>query len=353
MTLYDAIADLGLTVEGADLSLAERDTSSDFVRTTTTVSLHGEGETGRGEDVTYDGEAHHALVETVGDGDPLDLVGEYTLDGFSEHIGSQDLFFGSEPGQSAFRNYRRWGLESAALDLALRQAGTDLASTLGSEYEPVRFVASTRLGDPPTMERIEAFLDLNPDLEFKLDPTSEWDEELIARLRETGRVRAVDLKGQYHGTVVDQPADPALYERVVEGLPDAVIEDPALTEETREVLRGHEGRVAWDYPITGIESVEELPWEPEWLNIKPSRFGSVRSLLETIEYCQERGVDLYGGGQFELGVGREHLHAVASLFYPGGPNDVAPSPYNDPTPRAGLPESPLSSPDDPRGLDWG
>ncbi|WP_331236236.1 enolase-like domain-containing protein [Natronorarus salvus] len=352
MTIYDAVADLDLVIEGFDCSLAERDTSSEFVRTTTTVSLHGRGQTGRGEDVTYEGEDHHALVEHVGDGDPFDLEGEYTLDSFSEHLGSQDLFFGSEPGQSAFRNYRRWGFESAALDLALRQAGETLASALGIEYGPVRFVVSTRLGDPPTLDRVEAFLDLNPDLEFKLDPTSEWDEALIARLRETGRVRAVDLKGQYHGTVVDQPADPDLYRRVVEGLPDAVIEDPALTEETREILRGHEGRVAWDYPITGVESVEDLPWEPEWLNVKPSRFGSVRSLLATIEYCQERGIELYGGGQFELGVGREHLHAVASLFYPDGPNDVAPSPYNDPTPRAGLPESPLAPPDESRGLDW-
>jgi hypothetical protein len=36
---------------------------------------------------------------------------------------------------------------------------------------------------------------------------------------------------------------------------------------------------------------------------------------------------------------------LASLFYAGGPNDVAPSSYNAGEPRAGLPQSPLDSPE--------
>jgi hypothetical protein len=53
---------------------------------------------------------------------------------------------------------------------------------------------------------------------------------------------------------------------------------------------------------------------------------------------------MYGGGQFELGVGRRHIQVLASLFYPSGPNDVAPSEYNAGGPRAGLPRSPLPPP---------
>ena len=34
---------------------------------------------------------------------------------------------------------------------------------------------------------------------------------------------------------------------------------------------------------------------------------------------------MYGGGQFELGHGREQIQRLASLFYADGPNDVAPS----------------------------
>lgn len=65
--LYDHVADLELHVEDYDLEQRERDTSSGFTRATTVVSLHGDGETGRGEDVTYDNDAHDALDGSAGD----------------------------------------------------------------------------------------------------------------------------------------------------------------------------------------------------------------------------------------------------------------------------------------------
>ena len=53
---------------------------------------------------------------------------------------------------------------------------------------------------------------------------------------------------------------------------------------------------------------------------------------------------MYGGGQFELGPGRRQIQRLASLFYADGPNDVAPSEYNDGPAREGLPTSPLPPP---------
>ena len=50
---------------------------------------------------------------------------------------------------------------------------------------------------------------------------------------------------------------------------------------------------------------------------------------------------MYGGGQFELGPGRRQIQRLASVFYAEGPNDVAPSEYNEGAPREGLPPSPL------------
>ncbi|UWG51176.1 L-alanine-DL-glutamate epimerase or related enzyme of enolase superfamily [Halalkaliarchaeum sp. AArc-CO] len=347
--LYDRVADLDLSIDEFEMARRERETSSGFTRTTTVISLRGDGEIGRGEDVTYDTEAHDALLAF---GEEIPVTGTYTLDEFSEFLTGLDLFHGDEPGQSIYRNYRRWALESAALDLALKQAGTNLAERLDRTYDPVRFVVSTRLEEPPTGDRIRSWLDRNPDLEFKVDPTSDWTSAVVDRLAETGAVRVLDLKGQYQGTTVDQPADPALYQRVLEGFPDALVEDPALTEETRPLFDGHAERVTWDYPIRSVESIEELPWTPAWLNIKPSRFGTVQTLFETLEYCDDHDIDLFGGGQFELDVGREHLHAIASLWYPNAPNDVAPSGYNDPEPREDLPSSPLAPPTSPRGLEW-
>ena len=112
----------------------------------------------------------------------------------------------------------------------------------------MRFVASTRLSDDesgqPTAARLHDLLDRRPDLEFKLDPTSAWTDDLVAEVAATGAVRVVDLKGQYDGTIVDQPPDPDLYERVVGGFPDAVVEDPAVTPATRPVVERVADRLA-------------------------------------------------------------------------------------------------------------
>ena len=73
----------------------------------------------------------------------------------------------------------------------------------------------------------------------------------------------------------------------------------------------------------------------------------MRELLATIEAAEERGISMYGGGQYELGPGRLQIQRLAGVFYPDGPNDVAPSDYNEGEPREGLPQSPLPPPSEP------
>lgn len=349
MSLYDEVADLPLRIDDVTVERCEMETSSDFTRVTTLISLSGNGKVGRGEDVTYEEDHHDHLIER---GSPLAPSGRYTIDEFSALVGSTELFPWEEPEQHKSHKYRRWGFESAALDLALRQADTHLANHLDRRYQPVRFVVSTRLGEPASFNPIKTWLDHDPGLEFKLDPTADWPDSLIQKLVRTGTVRILDLKGQYEGTEVDEDPDPDLYHTVIEAFPSAIIEDPAVTNDTRPVLEGVAPRVSWDSPITGVESVKSVPLGGEWINVKPSRFGSIKALFDTIEFCLDHGIDLYGGGQFELDVGREHLHALASLFYPDGPNDIAPTAYNAPEPTQGLPGSPLSPPTDPSGLTW-
>ncbi|HVS84675.1 MAG TPA: hypothetical protein VHD91_03500, partial [Gaiellaceae bacterium] len=112
-----------------------------------------------------------------------------------------------------------------------------------------------------------------------------------------------------------------------------------------EALAGAEDRLSFDAPVHSLADLDGLPLAPRWLNVKPSRFGTVRSLLETIEAAEQRGIRMYGGGQYELGPGRLQIQRLAGVFYPDGPNDVAPSVYNEGGPRPGLPQSPLA----PRG----
>jgi hypothetical protein len=311
---------------------------------TTLVHLRGGGEEGIGEDVTY----------TAGDHPPpadLPLAGSHRLDPFSQLFERLALFT-SEPQMEASQDYRRWAFESAALDLALRQAGKSLADAVGREPRPVTFVSSKRLADPQSADQIRSWLDLYPGLRFKLDPTVDWDERLIADLAATGAVDSVDLKGAYKGTPVDLPPDPELYRRVVEGFPGAWIEDPAVTDETRPILEPHAGRITWDAPIHSVENIENVPWPPRCINIKPSRFGSLRRLFDAYDYCAAHGIDPYGGGQWELGPGRGQIQYLASLFHPETPNDVAPGGYNAREPQPGLPESPLDPSPAETGFRW-
>jgi hypothetical protein len=194
---------------------------------------------------------------------------------------------------------------------------------------------------------------LYPWLRFKLDPTSSWDERLIAELAATGAIDSVDFKGYYSGSIVDQPPDPVLYRRVTEAFPHAWIEDPALTAETDAVLAPYRERFSWDALIHAIADIQALPYPPRMVNIKPSRLGGLRNLLDAFDYCAARDIGAYGGGQFELGVGRGQIQYLASLFHADAPNDVAPTGFNLPEPSPGLPSSPLAPAPSELGFRWG
>jgi hypothetical protein len=349
VSTWDTLAGLELDVEGYGLSGLQASVSSDFERKSTLITLRGAGHEGVGEDVTYEA-VDQEILQGAGPVQPL--AGHFMLASFCERVAELDLF-PEPPQREVSARYRAWAYESAALDLALRQAGSSLQRALGREVSPVRFVVSLRLGEPPSLEPLRSRLELYPGLRFKLDPTSSWDEQLIADLVATGAVDSVDFKGLYVGSVVDQPADPVLYERVAEAFPEAWIEDPALTPETDAVLAPHRHRFSWDAPIHSIQDILDLPYPPRMVNIKPSRLGGLRNLLDAYDYCAENGIGCYGGGQFELGVGRGQNQYLASLFHPDAPNDVAPTAFNLPQVPAGLPESPLPPAPAALGFIWG
>ena len=357
MASFDAIADLPLEIESCEFEGLEI-VLGEFERLTTIVKLRGGGQEGIGEDVVYDAVDHVAQQDH---GPPAGLVYSGTFAGFSERLDEVDLFPAGAPVREEISpDYRRWAFESAALDLALRQAGTNLAAALGREPRPVNFVSSMRLagfGDDErsSLEPLRARLAVYPTLRFKLDPVNDWDDELIAALAATGAVDSLDLKGFYKGTPVDVETDPELYAKLIETFPEAWLEDPDVNDETRPLLEPVHERVTWDAPIHSIADIEAMPWSPpRTVNVKPSRFGPIRNLFAAYDYCEERGIGAYGGGQTELGQGRGQIQYLASIFHPDTPNDVAPSGYNDPAlaTKPGLPSSPLEPSLDELGFRW-
>jgi hypothetical protein len=163
-------------------------------------------------------------------------------------------------------------------------------------------------------------------------------------------VRVLDLKGMYVGTPVDVDTDPELYRAVAEAFPEAYLEDPDINPETEPVLEPHDDRITWDAPLHSLADVKERARKA--INSKPSRFGSLKELLEIYEYCEANGIAIYGGGQGEVECGRGQIQYLASLFHAETPNDVAPSGYNDPAVPAGMPASPMNPVPSEVGFRW-
>ena len=347
VSLYDRVRDLPLAIEEVVLEPRALEVSPQFTRTVTVVRLRGAGHEGLGEDVTYEADeaaAFHAAA-------PPALEGEWTLHALSQSLASMDLF-PAAPDWPPSRDYRRWAFESAALDLALRQAGQPLWRVLGMEPRPVDFVISTGIGEPPDVARVLDWAEAMPGIGFKVDATPSWTREVARALAAGAQVEVVDLKGHYPGKEVDPGADPALYAMVAEEFPGAWLEDPRVDARTRIALAGAEQRVTWDAPLHAADDIDSMPITPRTVNVKPSRLGSVQALLDLYDRIARDGLGAYGGGQYEIGPGRGQIQYLASLFHPDAPNDTSPVAYHRP-PRSGLPTSPLPTAASATGFRWG
>jgi hypothetical protein len=167
-------------------------------------------------------------------------------------------------------------------------------------------VISLNLGPTPSCEPIASRLANHPQLRFKLDATPGWHDELIDCLIDRQAVDCIDFKGAYNGALAAVPPDPALYQRVADAFPHVWLEDPDLTQpDALKLLQPHRQRVTWDAPIHSVADIASRPWPPRSVNLKPSRFGTLRALLDAYDHCAQHNIGAYGGGQYELGAGRD------------------------------------------------
>jgi L-alanine-DL-glutamate epimerase-like enolase superfamily enzyme len=347
-SLWSRLAELPLVVESCGYDRLHAVLAHDFQRVTTHVRLAGAGADGLGEDVSVHVEDGGSLHEAQ---PALPLAGEWTLAGFCDHLATLDPW-PQPPEWEPARRFRNWAFESAALDLALRQAGRALHDVLGLEPRPVRFVNSLGLGEEPSIEHVRRRLARMPGVRFKLDAVAAWSPALVEELAATGAVDTIDFKGHYGFEVEDPEALGTLYDRVLAAFPDAYLEDPHDLPEIAPRLADHVGRVSYDAPIRGPEDIGATPLPARVVNVKPSRIGSLRALLEVYARCAGEGRPMYGGGMGELGVGRGQIELLAALFHPDAPNDVAPSAYNEDDPAGELPPSPLAPHPDAAGFRW-
>lgn len=336
--LWSAVKDLPVTIESSACEpLLPAGPTGIEDASTTQLRLHGRGEEGLGEQVgTPTTQAGLRALD-------LPLAGTWpTLAAFLAHLDTLELWPAGPPEYELERHWRRWTFESAALDLALRQAGTTLPEALGRAPRPVTFVNSFGLGDPPDAARVASRRAANPTVGFKLDVEPSWTQAIMDEIAAVPGVTVIDFKGRYDLDVPDEAALLAMYERAIATFTDVWFEDPHDDRPAVVDLLGPvRDRVSYDAPIVGVASLQETALTPSIVNVKPCRVGRLEELSRLYAHCEDRGIRMYNGGMGELGVGRGQAQLLAALFHPDAPNDIAPPAFNLLDVPAGVPSSPL------------
>jgi len=294
--LRAALADLPLTVESAQCRCAEIALPDypDGPRPTAVVTLGAGDLGGSGEHVAFTAPEHRTFRDDVV---PRVPRGRGRVGQFAEAIRALTA-----------KPYERAALEAAAIDLALRQARTNCARLLGMGPVAARYVVSFG----PAADPLPA-LACAGTLDVKLDVHPGWDDAVLAALAASGRVAVLDWKG---GGVRHQ------HERVHAALPDALFEDPAANGEPWSA--GLCGRLAADMAVASAADVERVTPAPVAINLKPARMGGVLEALDAAARCARLERDIYFGGMWEVGPGRQQLRVLAALLAPEAPNDIAP-----------------------------
>lgn len=289
-------------------------------RPTGVIVLEGEDHEGAGENVGWTPEAQAAFADACGALVPHGgtTVGELS-DGLSEATG--------EP-------YHRAAVEAAAIDLALKRAGTNLFRLAGRDPLPVSFCWSIHEGEDP-VRAVEALLASCPTARVKLDvPEEGWPDRVWEALGATGRIVVTDFK---------RKGAPRQVLAAHRHLPEAWLEDPPFEAGRAGAAHpvggdaGWLGRVSLDGWVRSAEHLRRPPLPPAAINVKAPRVGGWMEALRILERCRGRGWAAYVGGMFEVGIGRWQARAFASLFTASAWNDLAPIRQEEASPYASTP----------------
>lgn len=280
--LADRLGELPVRIEGLRCR-SGRVALADYPggRPLTLVALSGAGQTGFGEHVAFTDGEQQTFVHAV----------ESALAAAAGPVAT--IVRAQAPA------YTRAALESAVIDLALRQAGTSLRDLCGVEAAPFRWVTSFAAADPAARARAAGG-------EVKVDVDPGWTDEAMAALAREP-VAILDFK---------EGGTPELVARLAALFPSALFEDPPAGSRPP--------RVARDRPLLSIADVEAAAARGEEVNLKAPRMGGVLTLLRARATAHAAGARAYLGGMFEAGPGREQARQLAALFCADAPNDLAP-----------------------------
>jgi len=290
--LAAALADLPVVIDDATCrsgTVAVPSFGGD--RPTSTVTVTGADLSAEGEHVGWTADVHAAFGRA---GARRAFLGRWRIGSLAHALRARGL-----------PPYDRAAIETAAVELGLRQGATTLGALAGVTPRPPGWVVSFGRVPDPAAEAAR-----HPGQRLKVDVDAAWPDAVWRALAATGRVAILDWKDS---------GDAAAYERALRWIPGALHEDP---------------RPPWPAAVAERLSLDACVTEPSALggrvpvacNLKPARMGSFLGAVRAAADCERRGIAIYVGGMFEVGVGRRQLRDLAGVLCPDGPNDLAPIP---------------------------
>jgi L-alanine-DL-glutamate epimerase-like enolase superfamily enzyme len=272
-------------------------------RPSSVLRLSGLGLAGVGENVAFF-EAEHERFSA------------YVARWFAAHRAPVTTRVGSALGAEG-SHYERAALESALIDLGLRQAGLSLYDLTGVREASLRFVVSLAADPDPRVVvhrlRSEGYLG---DLKLDVDPS--WTPTVLEALAQDSSIAIFDFKGR---------ADASFARRLYEASPSALFEDPP-SDFAEPEHSSHPSRISRDATIPHALAVADARARDEAVNLKAPRMGGPLAVLRGLEYALAANpgraiVPAYLGGMFEVNVGRVQARQIAALYCASAPNDLA------------------------------
>jgi O-succinylbenzoate synthase len=223
-------------------------------------------------------------------------------------------------------NMAKAGLEEALWDIEARQKGVPLSGLLGGTRAHIDSGVSIGIQDTVAelLQQVETYLAQGyPRIKVKIKPG--WDVEVVRELRWhwPDILLMVDANSAYTLADADHLArldefdllmieQPLAYDDIYEhSLLQRRLRTPICLDES--IHTPAHARAALELGSCRI------------INIKPGRVGGLQQARRIHDICLERNVPVWCGGLLEVGVGRAHNVAIASLPGYTLPGDVSAS----------------------------
>jgi len=223
-------------------------------------------------------------------------------------------------------NMAKTGLEEALWDVEARQKGVSVAQLLGGTRPHIESGVSIGIQDTveELLEQVEEYLAQGyRRVKVKIKPG--WDVAVVRALRHrwpdvplmVDANSAYTLEDADHLVALDDfdlmmIEQPLAYDDIYEhSLLQSRLRTPLCLDES--IHTPAHARAALELGSCRI------------INIKPGRVGGLAQARQIHDLCRERGVPVWCGGLLEVGVGRAHNVAIASLPGYTLPGDVSAS----------------------------